>query len=68
MRKLSWIDYTDVDLQHCLHELSEGGGLAKFGITNEADIVSIRHETRDDGKGGLECTVWVYYWSENPKF
>jgi len=70
MRKIRWIDVTDVDTQMCLHQINEN--LLKLGIS-ENDIISIQRiwnenphnisPTRSgDDKGHV--TLFVFYWSD----
>jgi len=62
MRKLKWIDVTDVDTQHCLHLLNHGG-FKKFGIENEADILSVQQESVEMN-GRFQTTLWIFYWAD----
>ena len=71
MRKLNWIDYTDVDTQQCLLAINEK--LAELGISEEDVISSQRVWNEDPVKiyppRGQEdkgyVTMFVFYWGDN---
>ncbi len=69
MRKIRSIDFTDVDTQMCLHEISEK--LPALGISEE-DVISIQRiwndkpnkiNWRSEGDMG-NVTIFVFYWSD----
>ena len=61
MRKISWLDYSSIDMQHCLLEINEG--LSRLGISQE-DVISIQLQ-RSDRIEDENCRVslFVFYWS-----
>jgi hypothetical protein len=71
MRKIKFLDYTNIDTQMCLVGINEA--LAKLGVKEE-DVISIQWVWNDnpvpispslgpDDKGWV--TLFVYYWSDN---
>ena len=71
MRKIKFLDYTNIDTQMCLVGINEA--LAKLGVKEE-DVISIQWVWNDnpvpispslgeDDKGWV--TLFVYFWSDN---
>lgn len=68
MRRIKWLDVTNVDTQQCLWMLNEK--LPELGI-GESDIISIQRQWNDEPVKILDeedeyawCTLFVFYWSD----
>jgi hypothetical protein len=67
VRKLKWLDITNIDTQHCLVAFNEQSH--KLGI-KETDVVSVQYIWNEnpvdfsDGihKGKANVTLFIFYW------